>query len=440
VPELGVPRGDAPVAHLATPQWQSFEIRMRARKADRCLQRAAAALDDGSVDEANDALEEARQLSPLDPRLQELSARLNALKHPAPPPSTVQNHGSVWTSAAIVAGLVVVSAAGWETWTHRDTLALLFPKAHPDMDVSSGLAAPTAVDSTTTGAGQPNAASATTDIARSSGGTDAASASSDTVVQTTLVRPDQVIDTRVTPEAPQMASDTSSVPTIGSGQLADTKVEIAKPVATTSTPEPAVHAQLDTAPSLPSSPEYRPPVALPAPQPNPSAATNSIPSVVPPTEPPRPLHATTTASGTNGPTDRSATPPAATAPAPTSTAAASAPPAESSPAPDDRVAIRAALSRYESAYNRLDVDAVRTIWPTLDQRALARAFDSLNSQRVALQNCNVDVSGSTAKANCSGNASWTPKIGGGERSADRRWTFDLSESNGAWRITQVRAR
>ena len=103
------------------------------------------------------------------------------------------------------------------------------------------------------------------------------------------------------------------------------------------------------------------------------------------------------------------------------------------------MAIRAALSRYESAYNRLDVDAVRTIWPTLDQRALARAFDGLNSQRVALQNCNVDVSGSTAKANCSGNASWTPKIGGGERSAARRWTFDLSESNGAWRITQVRA-
>jgi len=104
------------------------------------------------------------------------------------------------------------------------------------------------------------------------------------------------------------------------------------------------------------------------------------------------------------------------------------------------VAIRTALSRYESAYNRLDVEAVRTIWPSLDERALSRAFDSLTAQRVSLQNCNFDVKGNSARASCSGNASWTPKVGGGERSAARNWTFDLSESNGAWRITRVMAR
>jgi hypothetical protein len=108
---------------------------------------------------------------------------------------------------------------------------------------------------------------------------------------------------------------------------------------------------------------------------------------------------------------------------------------------DDRVAIRAALSRYEAAYNRLDVNAVRSVWPTLDQRALARAFDGLNAQRVSLQACNVDVTGNTARANCSGNASWTPKVGGGgERSAARKWTFDLSDSDEGWRIVHVQAR
>jgi len=132
--------------------------------------------------------------------------------------------------------------------------------------------------------------------------------------------------------------------------------------------------------------------------------------------------------------------PATVVPSPPPAAPASTPPADSSSARDERAAIRAALNRYESAYNRLDVDAVRTVWPSLDQRALARAFDSLTAQRVALQSCNVDVSGSTARANCSGNASWIPKIGGGERSAARKWTFDLSESNGAWRITHVQAR
>jgi len=102
--------------------------------------------------------------------------------------------------------------------------------------------------------------------------------------------------------------------------------------------------------------------------------------------------------------------------------------------------VRQALGKYEAAYNRLDVSAVRTVWPTLDQRALARAFDSLTAQRVSLQNCDVDVSGSTARANCSGHASWTPKIGGGEQTASRKWTFDLSELDGGWRITHVQAR
>ena len=414
---------------------------MRARKADRCLQRAAAALDDGSIDEANDALEEARQLSPLDPRLEELSARLDALKHPAAPPATPQSHGYFWTSAAIVAGLVVVSAAGWETWIHRDTFALLVPKANPDMDASAGLAAPTGVSSPATEGNQPNAAQAATDNPAAPGvpTREATDASPDIVVQTTLIRPDQVIDTRAIPATPQTANDTPSVPTSGSSQLTDAKPETAKAVVITNPAEPSAHPQRDTAPSPPPSPEYRAPVALPPPPPNPSPATTFIPSVVPPTDPPRPANATTTASAANAVTDGGATSSAA-APVSSPTPAASTPPPASSPARDDRVAIRAALTRYESAYNRLDVDAVRLIWPSLDQRALARAFDSLAAQRVALQNCNVDVSGSTARANCSGNASWTPKVGGGERSAARRWTFDLSEANGAWRITHVQAR
>jgi hypothetical protein len=405
-----VPRDAAPVAHVATPQWQSFEIRMRARKADRCLQRAAAALDDGSIDEANDALEEARQLSPLDPRLEQLSARLDALKYPAPPPSTVQSRGYFWTSAAVLAGLVVASAAGWETWIHRDTFALLVPKALPDMDANSGLAAPSAVSGLASGPSQPNATSATDTSGAPVAST--SSASRDTVVQTTLVRPDQVIDTRVIPTGRQPANEIPRVPTSGSSQPSDTKPDAVNPLAATNAPEPSARPQRDTAPSPPPSPETRSPVALPA-LPDPSPATSFIPSVAPPTAP-------------------SPAPPA-------SRPAASTPPLESAPAPDDRVAIRAALSRYESAYNRLDVDAVRTIWPTLDHRALARAFENLSAQRVALQTCNVDVSGSTARANCSGNASWTPRVGGGERSAARKWTFDLNESNGAWRITHVQA-
>ena len=112
---------------------------MRARKADRCLQRADEALDTGSIGEASDALDEARQLSPQHPRLPELSARLEALKHPAP---TAQRHRFVWTTAAIVAGVVAFSAAGWQAWVHRDQLDELVPKALPNTDTRTGMASP----------------------------------------------------------------------------------------------------------------------------------------------------------------------------------------------------------------------------------------------------------------------------------------------------------
>jgi hypothetical protein len=80
------------------------------------------------------------------------------------------------------------------------------------------------------------------------------------------------------------------------------------------------------------------------------------------------------------------------------------------------------------------------VWPSIDQRALSRAFDSLTTQTVSLQNCTIDIMGATARASCSGRASWTPKIGGGEQSATRKWTFNLNEADGEWHIVQVQAR
>jgi len=411
---------------------------MRARKADRCLQRAGAALDDGSIDEASDALEEARQLSPKDPRIDTLSARLETLKHPATRVSTVQSHGHFWTSAAILAGLVVAGAAGWGTWLHRDRIALLVPKAHPDIDASAGLAA--------TEATQSNAANQS---ATDRGGASAAPASEPTdtsqdttTVQTTLIRPEQVIDTRETSVATQAESQTSAVPTSGTEQRSETTAEIEKPLNATSASELSARSQRDTVGSPLSSPPPPPESRLPAvlPSANPTVGASSLASAVPAMEPPRPANVPTTPPATNAVSESTLTSTPAVTPATSPPPAALTPAAEHARARDERVAIRAALSRYESAYNRLDVDAVRSVWPSLDQRALARAFDNLTSQRVALQDCNVDVSGSTARANCSGNASWIPKVGGGERKASRKWTFDLSESNGAWRITHVQAR
>ena len=431
MPDTGVPTGDAPVAHLATPQWQSFEIRMRARKADRCLQRAAAALADGSIAEAGAALEEARQLAPLHPRLEELSARLNALTQPAPSAVAASAHGYVWTSAAIFAGLVVFGAASWQGWVHRDQIALLVPKAHPDMDTSTGLANPT-----------PGNAAATDVNLAAAPASDAPASSADTIVQTTLVHPDHVIETPATSPQSPPSNEPTAIATAGMTPRNEPKVDAARTLLTANASDLTSRTQREALPAPASPPvESKPAVSLPMPS-TPAPPPNFIPSVVgPAAEPSRSINATTSAAATSAAADATPTPSDTTAPAlsPSATPPAAVP-ASLSPARDDRVAVRAALNRYESAYNRLDVDAVRSIWPSLDQRALARAFDNLTSQRVALQNCNVDVSGASARASCSGNASWTPKVGGGERSASRSWTFDLRESNGAWRIVHVQAR
>src|SRR5688572_18463734 len=82
MPDRGVPIGD-PVnnaAHVATPQWQSFETRMRHRRADRCLQRAAAAIESGELAEASEALDEARELNPRAPELEPLLDRLAVMQ------------------------------------------------------------------------------------------------------------------------------------------------------------------------------------------------------------------------------------------------------------------------------------------------------------------------------------------------------------------------
>jgi hypothetical protein len=127
-------------------------------------------------------------------------------------------------------------------------------------------------------------------------------------------------------------------------------------------------------------------------------------------------------------------PPAAVLPA---TSPAPAPPA--APAVDESARVRSVLSQYESAYSRLDARAARSVWPEVDERALSRAFEGLQAQRLSLGQCDVSVSGATAKANCAGTASWTPKVGSGKTEA-RRWDFTLQNADGTWRIVRAQTR
>lgn len=130
------------------------------------------------------------------------------------------------------------------------------------------------------------------------------------------------------------------------------------------------------------------------------------------------------------------TPPVSAPPPVTAVPAAT---AESTIAQEFRIA--EVLRRYARAYSALDARAAREIWPTVDERALARAFESLASQTVSLKDCEINVDGTTADASCGGYASYVAKVGSGEpRTQPRAWRFELRRDGDEWKIATVDTR
>jgi hypothetical protein len=213
-----------------------------------------------------------------------------------------------------------------------------------------------------------------------------------------------------------------------------------------STPPPAI-----VPPAVASTTGTLPGPALPPPGPQgiPQPAAEEAPRTSPQPasdEPPRPL----TPPAADDP-PRASLPPASAGvgtPPPPSVAAPVEPnrPAEvesARPGPltlDEHVAVRATLARYAAAFSDLDTAAARAVWPGVEQRALARAFDGLASQRVTLGTCEVGVNGQASRAICTGSATWTPKVGGGRQTKARVWTFELRRADSGWQIVTVDTR
>ena len=100
--------------------------------------------------------------------------------------------------------------------------------------------------------------------------------------------------------------------------------------------------------------------------------------------------------------------------------------------------VRRLIDQYTGALERLDVGAAQAAWPTVDGKALKRAFGQLASQRLTLKSCGITISGSTANARCRGSATYQPRIGSGPvQLASREWTFDFSKQDTDWRIVNT---
>jgi hypothetical protein len=100
--------------------------------------------------------------------------------------------------------------------------------------------------------------------------------------------------------------------------------------------------------------------------------------------------------------------------------------------------LAAVLRAYAQAYGALDIAATRQLWPGVDERALASAFESLASRSVAFEACDINVQGTTANASCRGTAS-SGRVSD-PRAEPRTWRFELRRDGQTWRIENAESR
>ncbi len=124
------------------------------------------------------------------------------------------------------------------------------------------------------------------------------------------------------------------------------------------------------------------------------------------------------------------------APVATPSATVTAPPL---PPGSDTLRVGQVLQQFARAYGALDSTAAQAVWPTVDERALARAFASLESQNVSFDACDIDIKGALANASCRGIASYVGKVGRQPRTEPRQWNFELRFAGGVWKIERAEA-
>ena len=379
-------------------------MKMRRRRLERCLLRASVALEAGVLEDAAEALDEARQLDPNESAVQDLTAQLAAARAedariPAGfvPGVADAAHPRSRVAAGIGAmSLILLSGVGGWWWT----------SSRPQPHTPAAAAVPPAVrtDTPTAGAGPPSAPSVRI---------------SETAVTAPVVTaeapPDQPTDPVATTGSPAARMSPGAGPAAPAQPVVPQREEPS--IGDSSRVPTAAPAEYAARPLLggnvPENREPAPPLPEPAAAPPPETIVSATEGIVAPADAIR------------------------IAPPPMPEPAATSAPA---PAAADEQMIRSVLGRYEAAYSRLDAAAASAVWPGVNQRALASAFQGLASQSIALGRCDVRVNGAIAMAQCSGSAQWTPKVGGGAQRAARQWRFDLRNNGGTWIITQATAR
>lgn len=384
--------------------WRGFEQRITDRRVRALLDTANSAIVAGDSITARAALEEARDLRPDAPELADLEARLTAVPV-LPPPATVSGP-RIWMRAAGAAAMFLVGVSlligvEWlrpiDTITPASTVMVGAPAAAPARELRS-------VDAPPAGA-----------IIEAEDG--------DESIPAIIMPPEPLLQPRGT---------TGTMPAVET-----------RPVARNEPPPPAdpapVPALREVADDFVADPEVlasRPDVARAEISDAPAETSIARADVARADIARADVARTEVASGpaASPAVERRVVEarPAALPPAVV--------PAAAAPVPDQG-GVEAVLRRYASAYRALDASAARAVWPSVDEKALARAFQNLSSQDVSFDDCDIDIRGEVANASCRGLASYVGKVGSREpRTESRTWQFELRRDGAAWLIEGVNAR
>jgi hypothetical protein len=108
--------------------------------------------------------------------------------------------------------------------------------------------------------------------------------------------------------------------------------------------------------------------------------------------------------------------------------------------PSEEDNVRATLARWRTAYSQLDARAAKGVYPSLDVRALERAFQNLKSQDLRFDSCALKLRDESAQAECIGRAIYVPRIGSQTPiTAPRAWRFELKRFDQGWTIASARS-
>ena len=455
-------------SHTASQQWQSFEIRMRRKRVDRCVLRAAVAIDAGILEDAREALEEVERLDPHEPSLEPLRTKLAAAESraaagdttivakAAPPEELVLNPAvpvasrpeknvpdtatappellalpetqrRVFPASAAAVLIAISGTTGWFVFSHNSPAEPAAVRADTAVVYDSAARATRSTAPAEPAVAEPavriseiavNAAALSESVEAATPAPVALATAGETALNSPVDKAavEVPLTNVVTPAAEPPSSNTPST-------APNTTAAANNRAPNSSTPPPA---PANDRAAVPASVEPSPPLPDLAPPPPVTSASNVVPSASSSEPAASPVAPATAAA------------PAETSAAPSTVVPATLSPAQSQQADENRV--RSVLKRYEAAYSALDASAASTVWPGVDRRALTSAFQALSAQSVSLGRCDVRLTGEAAQADCKGTASWQPKVGGGPQTAARQWRFDLRNAGGDWVITRATVR